>query len=134
MVEPTITELIRVLKESRQLVAKPENWTQQTMAQNEFKDDVFPTDVNAICFCALGAITKVLNLNLDSVKFTMNLEEQEQLLYIRRLVTQQLEEDIRDEYLTEFNDNHTHTEVLNAFDKTIARLEKAYIYRWQIPS
>jgi hypothetical protein len=62
---------------------------------------VFPLDKSAVCFCALGAIfrTQGSHDQSDAVRF--------------------LESVVDDMDVGEFNDSHTHKEILALFDRAI---------------
>lgn len=47
---------IEILKAARELIAKPNGWTQRVMARNDSGAAVAASDSEASCFCAWGAI------------------------------------------------------------------------------
>lgn len=99
---------LEVLKESRKLIAQPEQWTQGTLARDEqgFATELY--DANAVCFCAIGAIEKV---NCGNAGYNAHIA-----------LTKTVGEEVN---FAEYNDTHSHAEVLAVWDETIARLEAA---------
>jgi len=50
---------IEILKEARELIAKPNGWTQGTYARNADGLIVYPNSHHAVCFCTWGALIAV---------------------------------------------------------------------------
>ncbi len=99
---------LTLLKEARKVIAKPDNWTQGANARDEYGDTVSTVSSDAVCWCWLGSLVRVSGGD-DEARYTAQLALQEDLHGC----------------ITATNDSHTHTEVMKAFDFTIARLEKA---------
>lgn len=98
---------VEILRAARALISSPENWLQGTFAQNDFGVGVCSGDVTAVCFCSQGAINYFkYEADYDAVK----------------KATSTLSRNM-DGSIFLFNDNHTHAEVLAAWDKAIAELE-----------
>jgi hypothetical protein len=88
---------------ARALIADPKNWTQDVMASRADQMECEPRDPDAVCWCSLGAISKV----------TEGLEE----FWRARDALRQFVSDSPS--VSEFNDTHTHAEVLAVFDRAI---------------
>lgn len=100
-----------VLIAAREKIADEKHWTQEAFAriapdedEGEVEGrDVRPTNSNAVCWCATGAIAAIQGVtapdwgDVFTEAFGMT-----------------------DSELESFNDTHTHTEVLNLFDQAIA--------------
>ena len=102
---------LEILKKSRELLAKPENWIQKCLWGDGKGNSVYSEE--AVCFCLDGAIDKVCR----SINETC-LDEYE-MKVVNFLGFKHLRE------LYDWNDvpERTHQEVLNLLDQTIARLE-----------
>jgi hypothetical protein len=102
---------VEILKAARELISDEKRWTQRAEARNASGNDVGVYSPKAVCFCSLGAMAKVC----------------ERELYGRELVAREaLRNEIRDGHssgIANFNDNHTHAEVLALFDRAIDRAE-----------
>jgi hypothetical protein len=103
---------LETLKAAREKIADPARWTQDWFAKRIDEDGTFKdtdaTSSAAVCWCSSGAIRAVLGvddfgfINEDfAVPFGFNT--------------------LGD--LENFNDTHTHPEVLRAFDEAIAKPE-----------
>ena len=103
-------DTVRILKEARALISDEKNWTQDSFARNSAGEKVEPANERAVCFCAIGALAKAAclapELDLPAENFIQ--DEAYMLGWIN---------------VPEFNDNHTHSEVLALFDRAIARAE-----------
>ena len=107
-----------VLKAARELISDPAKWTKGGYA---FAGEA-PTDIKdpaATCFCTLGAVARVSDLSTSDVVG-------EQLL-----ITLGGDPEFEDATIVvgdEWNDDpkRTHAEVLDLFDRTIARLEASH--------
>jgi len=93
-------ELKQVLIKARELISKPENWTQRATARSADGRRVSALSTEAVCYCAMGAMVKVAPLYLGSrLDFLLSAAVQESAAH--------------------YNDTHTHAEVLAMFDKAI---------------
>ena len=54
---------VEILKAARELIAKPENWTQDYAARDENGCQTYPEGEQACKWCALGAIWRIDRLN-----------------------------------------------------------------------
>lgn len=101
---------LTLLKKAREIISQPEHWTQYAQARDSDGIAVLATEESATCFCAIGAVIKaeqILNITDDEAVFFNHLRKHMQTNSV-----------------AEFNDFHTHEEVLAAFDLTISQLEK----------
>lgn len=107
---PKISQL---LQQGRDLITNPEHWTQGAYARDKFGSSRTGKATDAVCFCSLGAIYRVVPPD----------ENTNDAGYYLRLVM--------DNIMT-FNDNHSHEEVLMAWDlaielaKTDEKKERSY--------
>ena len=104
-----------VLKAARVRITKPEHWTQGVLARDANGDQLeLPRDVNATCWCAVGALSAqsfgsaLYGDALDALRCTLPGSSFA---------------------IGDYNDEHTHAEVLALFDTTINRLEHAEQHR-----
>ncbi len=93
-----------ILTEARSLITDPDNWTQGSYAKDAEGVAVSIWSNKATCWCALGAL---YSFNEDA------------LLDIPADTLNTLRPHILSQGIVTFNDNHTHEEVLAAFDKAI---------------
>lgn len=95
-----------VLRKARALIEKPENWTQREVARDARGKPIWnPRDERVCKRCTLGAVDAVA-------------ESYEQALAMRTVLWEACSMSI-----TDFNDTHTHAEVLSLFDRAIAAAE-----------
>lgn len=95
-----------ILIEARKKIEKPENWTTKVFARDKYGVNVPCREDNAVCFCTLGALRRTCwkdhNFKWPSHHAEVALEMQMEFT------------------IAHFNDNHTHAEVLAAWDRAIA--------------
>ena len=101
-------DMLKIIKDARNLIAKPENWTQGVCARDIDGNEIGIDSPRAVCWCSLGALEKV-GEDVAGVEWYV-------LLHF-------LEKEIGFGHVATFNDSHTHEEVLAMFDKAIAILE-----------
>lgn len=94
-----------ILKAARDLIAKPENWTQGTYARDARGNEIGVRSDIAVCFCSLGAISAVSG-NCDDAGMA-----RDAIAALTR------------NGIVNFNDTHTHSEVLDLFSKAIKAAE-----------
>jgi hypothetical protein len=100
---------LETLKAARQLISDPAKWTQGAQSRDKLGHPyAFDTD-KAVCWCALGAIERVAG-RYSSERFEASTK-------LRSISPKGL--------VIDFNDTHTHAEVLALFDAAIAELEGA---------
>lgn len=92
----------QILIEARERISKKENWTQRSMARDADGNEVNSGSLEATCWCSLGAIASCAK-NCDDMEDAYH-----------KLI------DATGFNVAEFNDTHTHEQVLAAFDKAIA--------------
>ena len=97
-----------ILIAARALIDTPEKWTQFESARNINGVGCHPRSPDAVCFCTLGAIDRACQDDLNDYKALQTLQS------IVGMVAN-------------FNDSHTHAEVLAAFDEAIARLDRGEV-------
>lgn len=96
---------LEVLKAARDLISDEKRWTKFTFGKNESGDFLDESDITkAVCFCGSGAI-----------------------LYcggtLYGLAYRTLAKSMESECICDFNDSHTHAEVLAKFDEALASME-----------
>lgn len=97
-----------VLTYARNLIADPVRWTQGTYARNAEGEPVGVFADAAVCWCAVGAIDRAAEVLIPDFDVNPRLPLQS-VLYKR----------YGEIGITNFNDRHTHAEVLAAFDAAI---------------
>ena len=100
---------LETLKAARDLISDPARWTQGCAARNVNGEPVDLMDNTAVCWCALGAIS------ITDLMRGIGISDASKAL--RRVTPFGL--------VGQFNDTHTHAEVLALFDAAIAELEGA---------
>lgn len=124
-------EKLEALRKVRELLAVPERWTQGAMCRDDRGNDLDYRPWQAehelegarpvpVCFCLVGATAQVMG----GVRESMALDA----VLLRVLEFDGLLEDESrfghdGEDLYEWNDEHTHAEVLDLLDRTIALFE-----------
>lgn len=106
---PTPRTAVDILRAARELIAEPKAWTQRAFGRDEDGmccDSLHP---DAVCWCAGGALTKAANGHG----------------LIRSKAREQLYAAIGCADIVDFNDEHTHAEVLSAFDRAITLAEQS---------
>lgn len=98
---------LETLKAARQLISDPAKWTQGELARDADGKQVPPLDDNATCWCSIGALRKAAGFG-DIYKGPFG------ALYFKVPTKGSV---------SDFNDTHTHAEVLALFDAAIAELE-----------
>jgi hypothetical protein len=101
-----MTDTVTILKAARDLIAKPENWTQGSYYEVKRGNH---------CYCALGAIAHVQGVTPT--------DDVEGSCWLALEVTDG--ESIIGSHVANFNDTHTHAEVLSLFSKAITAAEEA---------
>ena len=99
---------LETLKAARDLISDPARWTQFVQARDGHGTQVPHNDPTAHCFCIMGAVgrTAVQGNKMDALKV------------LSRVTRRNFDTSIPD-----YNDTHTHAEVLALFDAAIAELE-----------
>jgi hypothetical protein len=97
-----------VLRAAKSLIATPETWCRGASARNGRGNRVAVESPNAVQFCATGAVIKIVRG--DAAEFFGPFHV--------------LEWSAPNWSITEFNDFHSHSEVMAAFDRAIKRCEE----------
>jgi len=98
-----------ILIKARQVIEKPEHWTQESYARDNAGAslaDGYATE--AVCWCSLGAIEKVTGLD--------NWDSYEAVSFLTEAMV-----DVPRQSVEDFNDNHSHSDVLALFDQAITK-------------
>jgi len=125
MTEPQDDTVLRILRRARGLITEPEHWTKNAFARDAKADVVAVGNEAATCFCSVGAI--------ERAKMDENEPYSTHLLAFE-VAASMAPIDWRDvhrggplplSWLMSYNDDtaRKHAEVLEVFDKAIARLE-----------
>lgn len=97
--------ILELLKATRALISNPANWTQDCCARNKDGAETGALNPTAVQWCSAGALIKCRD---DKV-------------VVHYRAYDLLEDLLTSETLIEFNDHHTHSEVLALFDQAIER-------------
>lgn len=109
-------KISEALIQGKSLIQNPEHWTQGAFARNREGDRRWSNDEDAVCFCSLGAVSRVTNRLEDRT------DPQGNDIYYH--ITHYLETAMGEPVST-FNDEHTHTEVMAMWDKAIEAAKRA---------
>lgn len=101
---------VKILKDARELIHDPENWTQSAYARNKRGTVVSFEANNAVCFCAMGALFRVSPPDETGTVFKFLRGASKECGSLSP---------------SNFNDHHSHEEVLALFDKAISLAEVA---------
>lgn len=101
---------LQVLKKARKLLSKPEKWTQGWYYKDSNGQDVYDDMDEAVCFCAMGAIERSSNAQVEV--------ESKALLLLKNAVRVDV---------AAWNDapRRTHAQILRGFDKAIKLAQEA---------
>ena len=103
---------LQILKRARALIADEKNWTRDAYGYDaEGRMQTCPNQ-HSVCFCSVGAIAKA--------SFT-HPSDAERSDAIKPVLSAGGFDGVGE--LIKFNDSHTHSEVLDLFDRAIARAE-----------
>ena len=95
-----------ILKAARAKIERPECWTQDVFARDTKGDRVHALSPNAVCWCSIGACVAVASANPpNDLSYRIALDALAGVTGVAEI--------------SDFNDTHTHAEVLAAFDKAI---------------
>jgi len=93
-----------ILKEAKKLIEKEKHWTQKTYARDSQGVSISPDSIYAVSFCAIGAIMEVCETRQTAKYYR----------YLQKALPSDFERN-----LSYFNDNSSHKEVMQLFDKAI---------------
>lgn len=105
-------KLSEKMQEVRDLIADPNCWTQGDHAKDAQGYQVMFDSSEAVCWCSIGAIFRVLTGDMESGDFSA-----------RVLIRQHLNENMG-HYIAGFNDSNEHSVVIAAWDAAIADAKK----------
>jgi hypothetical protein len=91
-----------ILIKARDLISDPKRWTKSTYARRQDGSPCSALNAEAVCFCAVGAIARATDGHFEP---TVALVKQLKMLCGGDVI--------------DFNDSHSHAEVLALFDKAI---------------
>lgn len=95
-----------LLTRAQDVIRDPANWIQGEFAIDATGHIIAPEDEGASCFCSLGAL-----MHAEPVLTDTRTEARRMLTHASRLL------DHPEIGIPEFNDNHTHAEVMAMWDK-----------------
>lgn len=98
---------VEILIKAKELIQDPANWMQGDYTEE--RD-------GHTCYCALGAIGKVIGADWWSAVFNTQASK-----ILQAVVSADIKEG---ETFAPYNDSHTHSEVMEAFDKAIERAKQ----------
>jgi hypothetical protein len=100
--------MLDILRAARARIADPAHWTQGASARNHDGKYTNPCNYDAVSFCASGAVYVDLPYELyhQAMKALAGAEHG----YIEKVV--------------EYNDNHSHAEIIAMFDAAIRRIQR----------
>ena len=93
---------------AREKIADPEHWTQHRYAATADGSTCYPTSRLAVRWCAIGS--------LNAVAGTGNIMDKVHIAHIA------LQAALGGNSVVEWQDEHNHADVLDLFDRTIARM------------
>ena len=105
---------------AKKIIQDPANWTQGWFAKNEQGGKVGSNSERAVCFCSLGALERMDGRELpinkyDPLTFEPNLS---------RFAQDLLEGVMGGVAVEDFNDSHTHEEVMMKWDEAILKAKE----------
>ncbi len=93
------------LKAAKALIDAPEKWIQGASAIDANENHCSAQDVEAVCFCSIGAIARITGVS-------------SRFLPVRAYLKISM-----GDFISHFNDTHSHIEVMAMFDKAISLAE-----------
>jgi hypothetical protein len=104
-----------ILMNAQALIANPANWTQGNFAKDINNVDTNILSDDAVCFCSIGAVRKVVGL--DSFYFGLDSDEKRSYYFSAYKF---LEDSVDGLFVAAFNDSSTHAQVMEMFETAIA--------------
>lgn len=98
-----------ILVQLRALLDKPEHWTQSQMARNVNSAPVDPTSEEATQWCMAGGLCKITSNKTGTSMYYILARDAISAVVSTRVVN--------------FNDSHTHADVLAAIEEAIKRCD-----------
>ena len=96
-----------VLKRARELISDENNWCKGALSRDKNGEDVWVSTEHACSWCASGAIIYAAKELGVSEKGRISIMDMMKIFIGRH------------QFLSQFNDNSTHAEVLAAFDRAL---------------
>ena len=116
-----IDSVLTLLKKAREIISDPSRWTQRSYARTTDSIICSIDHEYAFSWCSAGAIYHCA----VSIAWSNRIRS-----HLTGMAYDELQRTCRDieplHNLIAFNDNHSHSEVLAMWDKTIQRLENGY--------
>lgn len=101
-----------ILIKAKEVIVNPENWIKHYYAYDKNRSPVGRgTHPDAVCFCSVGALQKVIGDKGDASDIFVNTSKIRELTKVLG--------DVAGETITEYNDSHNHSEVMEVWDKAI---------------
>lgn len=101
-----------ILIKAKEVIVNPENWIQNYFAYNKNGHPVGRgTHPDAVCFCSVGAIQKVIGDKGDASEEFLSARKVREVTKVLTIAA--------GETITDYNDTHTHSEVMEVWDKAI---------------
>ena len=101
---------VEILKAAKQKIIDPSNWMQGYYARDINGSERVGNEPGAVCFCSIGAIEAVTGIFHHGKGWNNKPVD--------------LLQEAAGMQIANYNDSHTHEEVLAVFDKAIAAAEK----------
>jgi hypothetical protein len=126
-------QMLHDLKTARATIIKPEWWTKRAFGRTS-EGDLVPRgsfkEQGAVCFCAAGAAWIAVG---DPITFEFDSHDYASQRQRYHAVMKELAKELNSsaeldhcsalDIVANFNDNHTHAEVIDLYDRVIKRLE-----------
>lgn len=108
------TEARNILIDSQWLIVNPEHWTQKSKARDKDGQVTGESSPAAYSRCSIGSLQHARDKAGASMK-----QYHDAMFHLANVINPE-SLDYPYEVISEFNDTHTHAEVMNAYDKAIA--------------
>ncbi len=111
---------LEILKGTRELISDPARWTQSAFARSASGRMIASSSALAVCWCVAGAINRVAATSISPL-----LVDGPNVVRVLSAIGEQVSIFFKPDWvwLTEWNDIHTHPQVLEVLDKAIAAVE-----------
>lgn len=107
-----------LLKSSKELIIDPTHWTQKYLARDQNGKSTNYAGEDAVCWCSLGAVEKITIDVFGSEYLVARYNARNAAIDCLNMASNGCG------CITTFNDEHTHEEVIDMFDKAIALAQK----------
>lgn len=115
-----------ILKKAKSLIDSPEKWAKGHYATDDCGYQVNVMDKRAACFCSVGAVQRATHEGLmrsEQALATLNGRSDKAFATLNRQL-KGCSGTFARRNVVDFNDYHTHTEVMDMFDRAIAAAEQ----------